>query len=130
MPYALDTWVVIDYLDGREPSVARVLEVLAEERPLMSWINLGEVAYVLQRRVGAEAAREHVAEMRGTLTLDLPTPKRVLEAAAIKAEHTISYADAFAVAAAAAYGAVLLTGDAEILDGDPSWKTEDLRPHA
>ena len=128
MRHALDAWVVIDFLDGKEPALSRVRELLAGERPVMSWINLGEVAYVLQRRVGAEAAREHISEMQGDLTLDLPTPERVLEAAAIKAEHAISYADAFAVATALAHGAVLLTGDPQIVRGDPAWEIEDLRP--
>ena len=102
--------------------------MLADERPVMSWINLGEVAYVVHRRAGAAVAKKHVAELRGSLTLDLPTSVRILEAAAIKAEHTISYADAFAVATAMAHDAVLLTGDPEILDGDPTWQTEDMRP--
>jgi hypothetical protein len=31
------------------------------------------------------------------------------------------------VATAIGRGAVLLTGDPEILDGDPSWPTADLR---
>jgi ribonuclease VapC len=93
----------------------------------MSWINLGEVAYTVHRRAGAAVARRHVGELRGSLTLDLPTSTRVLEAAAIKAEHAVSYADAFAVATALAHDAVLLTGDAEILEGDPAWQTEDLR---
>lgn len=111
MRHALDAWVVIDFLEGREPARTRVLELLDDERPLMSWINLGEVAYVLHRCAGVEIARQRIAEMRGDLTLDLATPERVLEAAEIKAEHRMSFADAFAVATATAYGAVLLTGD-------------------
>lgn len=39
----------------------------------------------------------------------------------------MAYADAFAVATAIARGATLLTGDPEILDGDPAWPVEDLR---
>ena len=76
----------------------------------------------------ARRSAETVARLRGHLALDLPTPERVLEAAAIKAQHAVSYADAFAVATAGAHGAVLVTGDPEILAGDPSWQTEDLRP--
>ena len=93
----------------------------------MSWINLGEVAYVLERRLGAAAAREWIAQIRGSLTLDEPTPERVLEAASIKATHRVSYADAFAVATSQAYDAVLLTGDPEILGADAGWQLEDLR---
>jgi predicted nucleic acid-binding protein len=59
--------------------------------------------------------------------LDLPTEARVLEAEAIKARHSMAYADAFAVAIAIGRGAVLLTGDPEILGGDASWLTADLR---
>ena len=36
-------------------------------------------------------------------------------------------ADTFAVATAVAHGATLLTGDPEILAGDPNWPTADLR---
>jgi ribonuclease VapC len=93
----------------------------------MSWINLGEVAYVLQRRVGPDRARSRIPEIAAGLTLDLPTPERVLEAAAIKADHALSYADAFAVATTLAHNAVLLTGDPELLGGEPSWQVEDLR---
>ena len=93
----------------------------------MSWINLGEVSYVLERTEGAEVARRVVRELRRRLTLDLPSEARILEAARLKARHRVAYADAFAVATAIAHGAALLTGDPEILLGDPSWPTFDLR---
>lgn len=96
----------------------------------MSWINLGEVAYTLERRAGAKPATEVVARLRGRLALDLPTPDRVLEAAAIKARHPLSYADAFAVATALAHDAVLVTGDPEILTSDTACRIEDLRGRA
>jgi predicted nucleic acid-binding protein len=94
----------------------------------MSWINLGEVFYVVHRATGPEQARAVVADLRHRLSLDLPTETRVLEAAAIKARHRLAYADAFALATALAHGARLLTGDPEILDGgDPTWSLVDLR---
>lgn len=96
-------------------------------RPLMSWINLGEVSYIVERRAGVDRARSVVRELRRRLTLDLPTEALVLEAAHLKAGHTMAFADAFAVATAIAYGAHLLTGDPEILDGDPAWPVVDLR---
>lgn len=94
----------------------------------MSWINLGEVAYIVERQAGGETARRVVRELRPRLTLDLPTAARVLEAAHLKAEHAMAYADAFAVATAIAHRAILLTGDPEILGGDPAWPVADLRP--
>jgi predicted nucleic acid-binding protein len=127
LSHALDAWALIEFLDGAEPSLSRIGGLLAEERPIMSWINLGEVADVLERRLGGAVAREWVAHIRGSLELDEPTPERVLEAASIKAAHRVSYADAFAVATAQAHGAVLLTGDPEILDADSGWQVEDLR---
>jgi uncharacterized protein len=94
----------------------------------MSWINLGEVSYVIHRATGADRARAVVGDLRHRLSLDLPTETRVLEAAAIKAQHALAYADAFAIATAMAHGAGLLTGDPEILDAvNPTWPMVDLR---
>ncbi len=94
----------------------------------MSWINLGEVFYVVHRVAGVDRARVVITNLRHRLHLDLPTEARVLEAATIKAQHALAYADAFAIATALAYRASLLTGDPEVLeDGDPLWQTVDLR---
>jgi predicted nucleic acid-binding protein len=122
----LDSWAVLAWLEGEEPGASRVEEALAS-RPIMSWINVGEVAYVLERRAGADRSREVVRELRRLLRLDLPTDERVLEAARVKAGHRMAYADGFAVATALAHGAALLTGDPEILQGDASWPVVDLR---
>jgi len=123
---SLDSWAVLRWLDGDEPAAARV-EAAMPSRPVMSWINLGEVAYIVERRAGADRARRVVRELRLRLTLDLPTEARVLEAAHLKAGYPMAYADAFAVATAIAHGATLLTGHPEILEGDPAWPVEDLR---
>jgi predicted nucleic acid-binding protein len=95
----------------------------------MSWVNLGEVFYVIHRAAGADRARSVINNLRHRLRLDLPSEARVLEAATIKAEYALAYADAFAIATAVAHRATLLTGDPEILDdGDPNWAVVDLRP--
>jgi predicted nucleic acid-binding protein len=93
----------------------------------MIWINLGEVSYIVERQAGSAQAHLVIRELRRRLTLDLPIGARVLEAATIKARYPMAYADAFAVATAIGRSAVLLTGDPEILDGDPAWPTADLR---
>ena len=126
MTESLDSWAILRWLDGDEPAAARV-EAAMPSRPVMSWINLGEVAYIVERRAGVARARRIVRELRPRLTLDLPSEARVLEAAHLKAGYAMAYADAFAVATAIAHGATLLTGDREILDGDPAWPVEDLR---
>ena len=107
----------------REPSASRVESLLAG-RPLMSWINVGYVAYVAERERDRAASEGVVEFLRQTLTLELPSAEIVLQAAALKAVHAISYADCFAVAMAIAHDAVLLTGDPEILNADPSWPVE------
>lgn len=126
MRRALDSWAVLRLLEGVEPAAARVQEVL-DGRPVMSWIDVGEVYYVVSRDRGAEEAQQVVRDLRPLLDLDLPSEDRVMEAARVKAEYRMAYADAFAVATAIAHGAVLVTGDPELLiDGAP-WETEDLR---
>lgn len=122
----LDSWAVLRWLGGEGPAAARV-EASMPSRPVMSWINVGEVAYIVERRAGIDRARRIVRELRRRLTLDLPTEARVLEAAHLKAGYAMAVADAFAVATAIAHDATLLTGDPEILDGDPAWPVIDLR---
>ena len=126
MTDCLDSWAVLAWLEGEEPAASRVQEALVS-RPVMSWINVGEVAYVVERRAGADRSRDVVRELCRLLNLDLPTEERVIEAARVKAGHRMAYADAFAVATALAHGADLLTGDPEILQGDASWSVVDLR---
>lgn len=126
MTRCLDAWAVLAWLRGERPAAQRVRDAL-RARPVMSWINLGEVYYVAARADGADRASEMVSTLRRQLRLELPSAQRVLEAARIKATSRVSYADAFAIATAIAQGATLLTGDAEILAGDPSWPTEDIR---
>jgi predicted nucleic acid-binding protein len=96
----------------------------------MSWINLGEVFYVVRRDRGDTDAREIVRDVRSRLRLDLPSEYRVLAAAAIKADHRMAYADAFAGATAVAHRATLLTGDTGLLLDGASWGWEDLRSGA
>lgn len=89
----------------------------------MSWINVGEVFSVTHRLIGERGAQRVVRGLRALVDIEL----RVIEAARIKADHRMAYADAFAAATAIASDAVLWTGDPELLvDGAP-WQWEDLR---
>lgn len=92
----------------------------------MSWINLGEVYYTIHRAAGAGEADATLALLRPMLTLDGATAERVLAAARIKAVHPLADGDAFAVATAAAHGAVLLTGDPELTGRPVGCHVEDL----
>jgi predicted nucleic acid-binding protein len=123
----LDSWAVLAWLDGDEPAAAAVQDVFESERPWMSWLNVGEVAYQVERRHGAGEAALVVRRLRAASALDDVTAERVLAAAHIKAEHPIAFADCFAAATAAARDATLLTGDPELLERNVGCRTLDLR---
>ena len=127
MSVCLDSWALLAWLDGEEPAAAAVDEAFAAGRPWMSWLNLGEVAYQLERRVGADEGALVVASLRAALALDDVSPNRVLAAAHLKAAHPIAFADCFAAATAAAREATLLTGDPELLDREVGCRMRDLR---
>jgi uncharacterized protein with PIN domain len=123
----LDSWVILAWLDGEEPALS-VIEGLIADRPLASWVNLVEVYYRLERDQGRDAADETLADLRATLSLDLPGTARMIEVARLKARASVALGDCFAVVTAAAHDAVLLTGDPEILElSNRPCQVEDLR---
>jgi AbrB family looped-hinge helix DNA binding protein len=83
--------------------------------------------YVVAGDHGLGEAERVIRDLRPLLRLDLPSERRVLEAARIKAAYPLAYADAFAAATAVAHDAALLTGDPELLVDDAPWAWEDLR---
>jgi len=126
----LDSWAVLAWLDGEEPAASAVQDAFDAQRPWMSWINVGEVAYQLERRHGPDEAAEVVRRLRAAVALDEASPERVLAAAHLKAGHPVAFADCFAAATAAARGATLLTGDPELLERDLGCRVRDLRAPA
>jgi PIN domain nuclease of toxin-antitoxin system len=124
----LDSWAILAWLDGEEPALSRV-EASIPERPVVSWVNVVEVYYRIERDHGRIAADDTLASLRAALSLDLPGTARMVEAARFKARASIALGDCFAVTTAAAHGLVLLTGDPEIIGlPDSPCRTEDLRP--
>ena len=119
--YVLDSFALLAYLQGKA-GMERVKAVLhaAEDdrrRVFLSWINLGEVLYITEREQGVWRAHETLALLQALpIRLLEATPQAALEAAHIKANHLLAYADAFAVAAAIQERAVILTGDPRIPD--------------
>jgi predicted nucleic acid-binding protein len=116
--YLLDSFALLTYLND-EPGNARVQEILAlaetgKCRLMMCLVNLGEVLYITERGRGLKMAQKVLALVE-SLPLELLDASRdlILEAAHVKACHTLSYADAFAVAAAMRENAVVITGDPE-----------------
>ncbi|MFC5998063.1 PIN domain-containing protein [Quadrisphaera sp. GCM10027208] len=123
----LDSWAVLRFLEDAPPAADAVAQLLEEQRPVMSWINLGEVHYVVLRAHGEDAAAEATRDLRALVTCVLPDERTVLEAARIKAGHPLAYADAFAAATAVLHDAALWTGDPELLVPGSSWRWRDLR---
>jgi len=116
--YVLDSFALLAYLNG-ETGMERVREILEEatrgqNRVLLSMINLGEALYIIEREVGLVQAQAVLAAIEQLPIEILPaTRDAVLAAAHIKANHQLAYADAFAVASAQEFSAVVLTGDPE-----------------
>lgn len=85
-----------------------------EVRLLMTWVNVGEVAYIVERRWGKERLHQVLAILEGTALEVVPVGRELaLAEAHFKAEHPLAYADAFAAALAAKAEATLVTGDPE-----------------
>lgn len=117
----------MSWLDDDEPASSRVDAVMAL-RPVISWINLVEVYYRLERDHGRERADKTLGDLRAALKADLPTMARMVETARLKAANTIALGDCFALATAAALGLALWTGDPEITGlVDPPCEVVDLR---
>jgi len=116
--YVLDSFALLAYLND-EPGRERMVEVLAQAkrgrgRLLLCAINLGEVLYTVERRRGLTKAQQVQALIESLPITQIEAERSlVLEAAHIKANHAISYADAFAAALAAREQAAVLTGDPE-----------------
>ena len=127
MTIVLDSWAVLRFLENAGPAADLVAALLDEQRPLMSWINLGEVHYIVRRSHGEDAAMETVRDLRDVVDVRLPDERVVLDAARIKADHPMAFADAFGAALAVAEGATLWTGDPELLVAGAAWQWRDLR---
>ena len=116
--YILDSFAVLALLEG-EPGSEQVARLLrraeaGEARLLMTWVNVGEVAYIVERRWGREWVCRMLAALEATAVEILPVGRDLaLTAASIKAEHPLAYADAFAAALAVSERGMLVTGDPE-----------------
>ena len=127
MSACLDSWAILAWLDGEEPALSRVEELLPS-RPIASWVNLVEVYYRVERDHGRDAADQTIALLRAALAPDLPGTARMIEVARLKARAAIALGDCSAVATAAGHDVVLLTGDPEIIElADSACRVEDLR---
>jgi predicted nucleic acid-binding protein len=116
----LDSWAILEWISGRQPASDAVLRLLAGSeagtvRLFMSAINVGEVYYSL-RKQHSEKLSEWWRELSRTLpvTIEVPTADDIWDAALLKVQYPIAYADAFAAAQAQKYRCPLVTADPEL----------------
>ena len=114
MTVCLDAWAVVAWLQN-DPAASRMQAHVGDSRCCMSWVNAGEVHYVVHRRTDRHTADRVIAQLRVDVDLIDATGARALDAAAIKATHRMSYADCFAAATALEFGVPLITRDPEII---------------
>lgn len=80
----------------------------------LSVINLGEAAYLTERRRGRTAVMQLLAAVdQLPVTVIDADRRRMLSAAHLKATYPLAYADAFALSLAVDLEATLVTGDPE-----------------
>jgi uncharacterized protein len=115
----LDSWPILEWIKEKQPATDIVENILAEAESgamqlLMSAINVGEVYYYVRKYQGEELA-ETWRELSATLpvTIEVPTMKEIWDAARLKGNYPIAYADAFAAASALKHRSPLVTGDPE-----------------
>lgn len=118
MKIVLDSYAVLAYIadeNGAETVERYLMQAKQGKVELyMNAVNLGEVYYIIARRKGIEVADLVIALLKREPIKIIHADERIsLMAGRIKAFHKLSYADAFAVAAAIDLNAKLITGDNE-----------------
>jgi ribonuclease VapC len=116
--YILDSYAILALLrkEAGGDEVSRLLREGQEGKLhlLMTWVNLGEVAYIVQRRWGLGRVYQVLAALEATEVEVVPIEQELaLAAAQIKAAYPLAYADAFAAALATRETAPLVTGNVE-----------------
>jgi ribonuclease VapC len=129
--YVLDSFALLAYLQDEPVAshVEKLLENAGKEkcRIFLSILNLGELLYITERKGGVAKAQDALALIRQLPITIVPADEQVVFSAAhLKANHTLSYADAFVVAVAVQENAVILTGDPEFQTVESIVKVEWL----
>ncbi|MGC1872873.1 MAG: PIN domain-containing protein [Acidobacteriaceae bacterium] len=115
--YVLDANAVIRYFavgDGQGGEKVRGLFEDAERghvRLFMSVINMGEVFYILLKHIGEQRALHYVQVLQHAVTMIDADANRTIEAATLKHQYKLGYADSFAAALALASKATLVSAD-------------------
>ncbi|MBW1901876.1 MAG: type II toxin-antitoxin system VapC family toxin [Deltaproteobacteria bacterium] len=114
----LDSFALVCFFH-KEPGWDKVKEVFyslssSDQKAFLSAINWGEFYYIVKRRVGKEKAEEALALLDQLPIAILPVDNELVkEAAEIKSDYPVSYADAFCIALAQRSNCQILTNDPE-----------------
>jgi predicted nucleic acid-binding protein len=117
-PLIIDSFALLNFFH-KEAGWEKVKSFLSDlsksgEKALLSRINWGEFYYILYRRVGRDKTLEALALLDQLPVAVMPVDDPLVrEAAEIKAEYPIAYADAFCTALAQRMKGRILTGDPE-----------------
>jgi predicted nucleic acid-binding protein len=116
--YLFDSHAILAFFQ-REDGADVVAEILTRSREqnlprFICMINLGEIVYLTKRRFGDAKKIEVLAHIHQLDFELLPLPDSlILQAAELKAQYPMSYADCFALACALEKSAAIVTGDPE-----------------
>ena len=117
--FVLDSYAVIGYLENESFS-GRIQQFLTnakkgDPRLYFHAIHLGEVFYITMREHGQTLADLAYSRIKALplKIVDHIDERLLLQAATLKANHSISYADCFAAAMSIINKCPLLTGDPE-----------------
>ena len=119
--YILDANAVLRYFavgDGHGGEKVRGLFEQAERNQAklsMSVINMGEVLYILLKYIDEQRALQYVQVLQHAVTMIDADASRTVEAATLKHQYKLGYADSFAAALA-------LESKATLVSGDPSFE--------
>ncbi|QGP91648.1 tRNA(fMet)-specific endonuclease VapC [Neomoorella glycerini] len=116
--YVFDSYALLVYLQNEQG--ADLVEAMIEEAQnetaqiLISAVNLGEVAYIIERAAGTKKLNEAMALLE-TLPIEVVNVNKefALKAAKYKAKNPIAYADCFTLALGVQTGSQIVTGDPE-----------------
>lgn len=130
--YLFDSHALLAFFQN-EIGANIVYEILQKSRKehidrLVCVINLGEIIYITKRMFGDQKKIEILGRIHQLGFKVLPVPDTlVYQAAEIKAEYPISYADCFAIVCAQEHNATIVTGDPEFKNVDHLVKIEWIR---
>jgi ribonuclease VapC len=116
--FVMGSYAMIAFFED-EPGAAKVAEILdtfisQKTKGFMSVVNWGEIYYCTMREQGVEGA-ESILNQFNKYPIQLVAADRELtyEAAKLKAQYKVAYADCFAAALSLKLKAAVITGDPE-----------------